>query len=501
MPLPININELLKGRVIENERLEFKEGWNPDAVYRTICAFANDIEDIGGGYIIIGVKEESGIAEFPVKGIAIEELDHIQRQMIGFNNLIRPVYTPKLSIEKIEDKHIIVLWIPGGSNRPYEVPENINAKEKRYHYYIRKYASSVKANLQEQQELISLANQIPFDDRANTNATIDNISISLVRDHLRLTRSRLHEFSETLSKLDLLDQIGLMSGPKESVFPRNVALMLFSEKPDKHFPYTWIEVVEFPRGADDPEFIERAPISGPVQNQIIKFIEFFKTNILKEKIIKQPDKAEALRIWNYPLEAIEEAIANAIYHRDYQVREPVEVRIYPNSITILNYGGPDRSIKPDAFKKGPVKPRRYRNRRLGDFLKELDLTEGKATGIPRIKKAMKENGSPEPVFDFDEDRTFFGVDFFIHPLFDKETYSENINNGSSERTETKLNENARKVLELVGKNQNITATELAAEIGVSSRAVEKIIGNLKELGLIERTGSKKNGTWKILGSD
>lgn len=60
-----------------------------------------------------------------------------------------------------------------------------------------------------------------------------------------------------------------------------------------------------------------------------------------------------------------------LYHRDYQVREPVEIRIYPDSITILNYGGPDRSIKMESFEEGIIKPRRYRNRRLGDFLKEL----------------------------------------------------------------------------------------------------------------------------------
>lgn len=84
---------------------------------------------------------------------------------------------------------------------------------------------------------------------------------------------------------------------------------------------------------------------------------------------------------------------------------------------ILNYGGPDRSIKTEAFQLGTIKPRRYRNRRLGDFLKELELTEGRATGIPRIRKALKENGSPEPFFDFDEDRTYFEVDFYIHPAF------------------------------------------------------------------------------------
>ncbi|WP_421811312.1 ATP-binding protein [Flagellimonas sp.] len=85
-------------------------------------------------------------------------------------------------------------------------------------------------------------------------------------------------------------------------------------------------------------------------------------------------------------------MANALYHRDYQVREPVEIRIYPESITILNFGGPDRSIKMRTFNKDVIKPRRYRNRRLGDFLKELDLTEGRATGIPIIRKTLRENG-------------------------------------------------------------------------------------------------------------
>lgn len=199
MPLPINISELLKGRIIEHDRIEFKEGWNPDSIYRSVCAFANDIENIGGGYIIVGVEDENGMAKRPVKGLPIEQLDAIQKQMIGFNNLIKPVYTPKLSIEEVDNKQIIVLWVPGGANRPYEVPEQITAKEKKFFYYIRKYSNSVKANQQEQQELISLANQIPFDDRANIQASLNDISTTLIRDHLRITKSRLHEFSESLS--------------------------------------------------------------------------------------------------------------------------------------------------------------------------------------------------------------------------------------------------------------------------------------------------------------
>jgi predicted HTH transcriptional regulator len=60
MKLPINIERLLASRSVEWERLEFKAGWNPKAVLHTMCAFANDFHNLGGGYIIIGVGEENG---------------------------------------------------------------------------------------------------------------------------------------------------------------------------------------------------------------------------------------------------------------------------------------------------------------------------------------------------------------------------------------------------------------------------------------------------------
>jgi len=71
----------------------------------------------------------------------------------------------------------------------------------------------------------------------------------------------------------------------------------------------------------------------------------------------------------------------------------------------------------ENFKKGRVVPKRYRNRRLGDFLKELDLTEGRATGIPVVFDAMRHNGSPDPVFETDEGRTWFQVKLPIQPAF------------------------------------------------------------------------------------
>lgn len=114
MALPINIEELLKKRKVESSRIEFKSGWNPERIYRSIGAFANDFDNLGGGYILVGVEEENGIAKRPVKGLEPEQLDRIQREMQGYNNLIEPFYLPRPSVEEIDGRNILVIWIPGG---------------------------------------------------------------------------------------------------------------------------------------------------------------------------------------------------------------------------------------------------------------------------------------------------------------------------------------------------------------------------------------------------
>ena len=54
MALAINIEDLLNKQKIESNRIEFKKGWNPTSIYHSVCAFANDFDDLGGGYILVG---------------------------------------------------------------------------------------------------------------------------------------------------------------------------------------------------------------------------------------------------------------------------------------------------------------------------------------------------------------------------------------------------------------------------------------------------------------
>ena len=105
---------------------------------------------------------------------------------------------------------------------------------------------------------------------------------------------------------------------------------------------------------------------------------------------------------------------NAVYHRLYEIREPVEVRVTPEDLVVLSFPGPARSIRMEDLRAGRAVSRRYRNRRIGEFLKELNLTEGRSTGIPKILRNMAANGSPAPEFETDEDRTYYLVRLLVH---------------------------------------------------------------------------------------
>ena len=74
-------------------------------------------------------------------------------------------------------------------------------------------------------------------------------------------------------------------------------------------------------------------------------LSYIQRNYLRETVIKHPDRAEATRVWNFPYAAIEEALVNAVYHRSYEEREPIEVHISNEELVILSFPGPDRSIR------------------------------------------------------------------------------------------------------------------------------------------------------------
>ena len=163
--LPINLEDLLRHRTVERDRIEYKAGWNPDAIVRTLCAFANDFENLGGGYIVIGQDcDGNGQPVLPPVGIRTTS----GQDPTGTSRLLPldpAAVLSRVSLEKFEGRKLIVLWAPGGQNRPYKAPKEVTAKHKTYHYYIRRYSSTVEAEGERQAELLSLTATVPFDDR------------------------------------------------------------------------------------------------------------------------------------------------------------------------------------------------------------------------------------------------------------------------------------------------------------------------------------------------
>jgi len=423
MRIPVNIEELLSEKIIEGSRLEFKKGWNPTPILRTICAFANDFDDEGSGYIIIGIEENNGKPIRPILGFTPEDFDKVNKELVGYCNQIEPTYLPRISLEELDGKHILVIWCPSGSNRPYKVPDDLTSKKTFLNYRIRFGGTSIVPNEEQTSELIQLTAKIPFDDRVNTFASISDLSRTLIRNHLEEIGSKLYLESENMSLLDLAISLNLCQGSNEHLFPKNIGLLMFSKKTQDFFKNAIIEVIEFPNGLTE-SYTEKV-FEGTIQKQLVDVLEYFKINVIKEKVVKRKNQEISDRYYNFPFNAIEEAIVNAVYHRNYELPDPIEIRILPTHIEIISYNGVDPSLKQSDFDLGRVRARRYRNRRIGDFLKELKLTEGRGTGISTILKSLVDNGSSKPVFDTnDPDRLFFLVEIPIHSAFTPMTISD-----------------------------------------------------------------------------
>lgn len=410
--LPVNIDDLLHQRGVEGNRIEFKASWNEgpvaDQVVRTICAFANDYLEANGGFIVLGVEERSGTAVLPPTGIDPAELTAIQKSIRGQCRRIEPECEVIPSHEVVDGCHLLVLWVPASEDRPHAAPVSRNSKERRT--YIRLGAETVEASHRHLQELIRRKGKTPFDDRPAPNFVFADLRASLVREFLRVVRSGLLDEPDDGEIYRRLRLTARLNGRE---VPRNVALMFFSDDPERAFPGARIDVVQLAQGGDVGD--ERS-FRGPLHRQLHDAVSYLKQRIGRH-VEKVAGRAESETWASYPFAAIDEAIGNAVHHREYDRNpEPTKVCLYDDRMEITSYPGPVSGVEPEHLEpeaKPPLVP--GRNRRIGELLKELRLVEMWGTGVRKIHRAMADNGSPPPRFEFDEARTYFRVVLPIHP--------------------------------------------------------------------------------------
>ena len=458
MPLPTNIYNILNKNIVEQVRIECKKNWNPNDTIKTIAAFANDIDNFGGGYVIIGAEFNQEKDEYFFHGLSNKEIDIIQQEITTYClKCIKPEYVPMSDVISINDKNIVVIWSYAGYDKPYKCKTNpTDIKHSSNAYYVRKGSTTIEAKGSLEKELLYLGEKEPFDDRINYNATIDDISINLINEYLRRSNSDLYKYINSYSKVDLMRNLRIIGGPNESLHPRNIGLLMFSNNPSNFIPYSNIDLVIL----DDinGKVMTEKKFTGSLVSLYDDVMFFIKNNVISSKIIKNNESGLSQTYYNYPLNAIDEIITNAILHKNYQEKQPISIRVEHNSIYVTSYPGFDSSISDSDIRNYNIRSDRYRNRRISEFLKELNIVEAHNTGIPTILNACDENDSDYPIFITDNERSFLTVKLPINKHFIASDYRRDIK---------------QEIINLLA-NGSLTLSQLSKSLGY-----EQVPGSLK----------------------
>jgi ATP-dependent DNA helicase RecG len=194
-------------------------------------------------------------------------------------------------------------------------------------------------------------------------------------------------------------------------------------------------------------------------------------------------------------------VVNAVFHKSYRDDSPVEIRIYTDEIVIINYPGPAKWIDMEKFVQGKVRARKYRNRRIGEFFKELDLSEKQSTGIPTILNELKKNGSPEPVFETDDERNYLETTIKIRYGFEvwsnfNQKNERSLSEVLSEVLTKKEFEKVKSIIDILQKKGRISPKEAELSCKKSSATTRRYMKLLVETGYVIQEGSTNNIVYK-----
>ena len=173
----------------------------------------------------------------------------------------------------------------------------------------------------------------------------------------------------------------------------------------------------------------------------------------------------------------------------------------PDCINIMNFPGIDRSISEKTIAEGKrFVSRYYRNRRLGEFLKELDLSEGHSSGISTIQEELENNGSPRAEFFTDEDRRAMRIRIPIHPAFleadDQVSLSDSYEKATKKLSKKKI-EQYDKILKLLNDGEWHKTAEIADNLGLKDTRTKELLKGLIALDKLIDNGKTKDKLYRL----
>src|SRR3989344_4256523 len=343
----------------ESYKVEFKEKFS-DEVIESLVAFANN----KGGRVVIGIDKNKNL-----KGVSVNE-ESAQNWINEIKTKTFHALLPISRIEKINGKNIVIFEIQESPIKP------VSFKGK---FFIRKENSNHLMNAQDV-TLESFNSQ----SKSSDAVLMEGFTIKdLDSDEIKIKKN----ITEFLVKYNLI----------RDNRPTLASLLLFSDK------------CAGKRTVQAGVFQSNLIIKDEIicDNYLIlqadELFEFVKKHI--SKMIFIVDKPQNIQKWEYPLEALRELIINLIVHRDYS--QTATIKIFPDKIIFLNYGGLPQEYKVEDFilgKRGSY----IRNKLITRIFKDVGIIEEYSSGLARVVNSCRENSNRKPVFNVD--RTSFRVE-------------------------------------------------------------------------------------------
>jgi ATP-dependent DNA helicase RecG len=472
------INILIKEG--EGLTVEFKERYTPK-IDRDIVAFANS----KGGLLLLGVDD---------KGKVVGE--KLTNKMKAEINAIARNCDPSIHLKNIRQVgQIVVIEVASGDQEPYSSSSG---------YFRRLDAVTQKMTQREVRSIFRETEDISFEDIACKDLSLKEISLKKVKSFLQEAN-----MSYKISKANLASFLTSLSIYRKDKI-NNAGALMFASKVEKFIPHTESIFAAF-KGTDKTNIYDRNDVKDDLLIQFNEAVAFLKKHLNVRSEIRGFDRFD---IYEIPLDALREAVVNAIVHRDYRFKgTSIYIRIYDDRVEIENPGGLPDGITRRDFGKSSVR----RNPIIADLFHRMGKVERMGSGIERMRELMRDAGLKEPVFEMD---AFFWVTFYRDPRYSLKTekvgeraekirrkYGEKgaedttrkiTQKRLAEKLVERLVESQQRILELIKENPYISKKELSEIIGISTTAIDKNIQQLKKKGLLKRIGPDKGGYWGIV---
>lgn len=327
----------------ENEHLEFKSGLTED-LYKEVIAFANT----DGGTIYIGVNDQG-------EAIGLEHVDDIYTRV---TNGIRDAILPDVTIfikYTLEDGQIIKVEVGEGSYKPYYLKSK---GLKPAGVYVRQGASSVPASPEQIRAMIKSADGDVFEDLRSLeqNLTFQAAAQVFTRHGLELTPEKYDALGLRSHSLGLYTNLGLLISDQ---CMHTIKTAVFSD-------------------AANTIFRDRREFTGSLLTQLDEAYDYLQ---LCNQNRSEITGLERIDHWDYPPEAIREALLNAIIHRDYGFSGSTIVNVNENGMEFISLGGLLAGLTVADIQNGVSQ---LRNRKLAEIFLRLRYIEAYGTGIRRI---------------------------------------------------------------------------------------------------------------------